>query len=82
MIFVGGWNWARGLDFELWITKGLQQIRAFLFDGLYDFAGQIREKSLTLADSIELFNVVIYYFAFVVDLKICIVMLLDFKCFF
>jgi cell filamentation protein len=24
----------------------LQQIRAFLFGGLYDFAGQIREKSV------------------------------------
>lgn len=28
-------------------SKGLQQIHAFLFGGLYDFAGQIREKSIS-----------------------------------
>ena len=28
-------------------TKGLQQIHAYLFGGLYDFAGQIREKSIS-----------------------------------
>lgn len=34
-------------DFEVGTTKGLQQIHAFLFGGLYDFAGQIREKSIS-----------------------------------
>ncbi len=33
-------------DFEVGTTKGLQQIHAFLFGGLYDFAGQIREKNI------------------------------------
>ena len=28
-------------------TKGLQQIHAYLFGGLYDFAGQIRQKNLS-----------------------------------
>ena len=32
---------------EVGTTKGLQQIHAFLFGGLYDFAGQIREKSIS-----------------------------------
>ena len=27
-------------------TKGLQQIHAYLFDGLYDFSGQIRRKTI------------------------------------
>jgi len=29
---------------EVGSTKGLQQIHAYLFGGLYDFAGQIRQK--------------------------------------
>lgn len=31
---------------EVGTTKGLQQIHAYLFDGLYDFAGQLREVNL------------------------------------
>jgi cell filamentation protein len=31
---------------ELGTTKGLQQIQAYLFGGLYDFAGQIRQKNI------------------------------------
>lgn len=34
-------------DFEVGTTRGLQQIHAYLFGGLYDFAGQIREKSIS-----------------------------------
>ena len=34
-------------EFEVSTTKGLQQIHAYLFGGLYDFAGQIREKSIS-----------------------------------
>ncbi len=34
-------------DFEVGTTKGLQQIHAYLFGGLYGFAGQIREKSIS-----------------------------------
>lgn len=34
-------------EFEVGTTKGLQQIHAFLFGGLYDFAGRIREKSIS-----------------------------------
>lgn len=34
-------------DFEVGTTKGLQQIHAYLFGGLYDFAGQIRKKSIS-----------------------------------
>lgn len=34
-------------DFEVGTTTGLQQIHAYLFGGLYDFAGQIREKSIS-----------------------------------
>lgn len=33
-------------EFEIGTTKGLQQIHAYLFGGLYDFAGQIREKNI------------------------------------
>ena len=33
--------------FEVGTTRGLQQIHAYLFGGLYDFAGQIREKSIS-----------------------------------
>ena len=32
---------------ETGTTKGIQQIHAFLFGGLYDFAGQIRDKNIT-----------------------------------
>ncbi len=31
-------------------VRGLQQIHAFLFDGLYDFAGQIREVNIAKGD--------------------------------
>jgi cell filamentation protein len=34
-------------EFEVGSTKGLQQIHAYLFGGLYEFAGQIREKSIS-----------------------------------
>lgn len=34
---------------EAGTTKGLQQIHAYLFGGLYDFAGQIREKNISKA---------------------------------
>jgi len=34
-------------EFEVGTTKGLQQIHGYLFGGLYDFAGQIREKSIS-----------------------------------
>ncbi len=34
-------------DFEVGTTKGLQQIHAYLFGGLYDFAGQIRKKNIS-----------------------------------
>jgi cell filamentation protein len=33
--------------FETGTTKGLQQIHEYLFGGLYDFAGQIREKDIS-----------------------------------
>ena len=32
---------------EIGTTKGLQQIHAYLFGGLYDFAGQIRRKNIS-----------------------------------
>lgn len=32
---------------EVGTTKGLQQIHAYLFGGLYDFAGQIRSKTIS-----------------------------------
>ncbi len=32
---------------EIGTTKGLQQIHAYLFGGLYDFAGQIRKKNIS-----------------------------------
>jgi cell filamentation protein len=32
---------------EVGTTKGLQQIHAYLFGGLYGFAGQIREKNIS-----------------------------------
>lgn len=33
-------------NIEVGTTKGLQQIHAYLFGGLYDFAGQIRQKDI------------------------------------
>lgn len=33
--------------FEIGTTKGLQQIHQYLFDGLYDFSGEIREKNIS-----------------------------------
>lgn len=33
--------------FEVGTAKGLQQIHAYLFGGLYDFAGQIRQKNIS-----------------------------------
>ena len=32
---------------EVGTTKGLQQIHAYLFGGLYEFAGQIRQKNIS-----------------------------------
>ena len=32
---------------EIGTTKGLQQIHKYLFDGLYDFAGQIRSLNIS-----------------------------------
>lgn len=34
-------------SFEVGTTKGLQQIHAYLFRGLYDFAGIIRNKNIS-----------------------------------
>jgi cell filamentation protein len=34
-------------NIEVGTTKGLQQIHAYLFGGLYDFAGQIREQNIS-----------------------------------
>jgi len=34
-------------SFEVGTTRGLQQIDEYLFDGLYDFAGQIRGKDIS-----------------------------------
>ena len=34
-------------EFEVGTSKGLQQIHAYLFGGLYEFAGQIREKNIS-----------------------------------
>lgn len=34
-------------SFEVGTTKGLQQIHAFIFLGLFDFAGQIRTKTIS-----------------------------------
>lgn len=36
-------------EFEVGTSKGLQQIHAYLFGGLYDFAGQIRQKNISKA---------------------------------
>lgn len=42
-------------EFEVSATKGLQQIHAYLFDSLYDFAGQICKKIFQKEDFILLF---------------------------
>lgn len=34
-------------EIEIGTTKGLQQVHAYLFGGLYDFAGQIRAKNIS-----------------------------------
>lgn len=34
-------------EFQVGTAKGLQQIHAYLFGGLYDFAGQIRQKNIS-----------------------------------
>jgi len=34
-------------DFEVGTAKGLKQIHAYLFGGLYDFAGKIRQKNIS-----------------------------------
>ena len=34
-------------NIEVGTIRGLQQIHLYLFDGLYDFAGQIREKNIS-----------------------------------
>ena len=34
-------------NIEVGTSKGLQQIHAYLFGGLYDFAGQIRQKNIS-----------------------------------
>lgn len=34
-------------EFEVGTSKGLQQIHAYLFGGLYNFAGQIRQKNIS-----------------------------------
>ncbi|MDR1830933.1 MAG: Fic family protein [Candidatus Fibromonas sp.] len=34
-------------EIEIGTAKGLQQIHAYLFGGLYDFAGQIRQKNIS-----------------------------------
>lgn len=41
--------WESGIldTIEVGTVKGLQQIHAYLFGGLYDFAGQIRTKTIT-----------------------------------
>jgi cell filamentation protein len=37
-------------EFEVGTVKGLQQIHAYLFGGLYDFAGKIRQKNISKGD--------------------------------
>ncbi|MBN1115755.1 MAG: hypothetical protein JXA77_01005 [Bacteroidales bacterium] len=34
-------------NIEVRTTKGIQQIHGYLFGGLYDFAGQIRQKNIS-----------------------------------
>lgn len=42
-------------SFEIGTFQGLQQIHRYLFDGLYDFAGKIREKNIS-KDSFKFAN--------------------------
>ena len=44
--------WESGLmeNVEIGTTRGLQQIHAYLFGGLYDFAGQIRNVTISKGD--------------------------------
>ncbi len=35
---------------EVGTTKGLQEIHHYLFDGLYDFVGKIRERNIVKGD--------------------------------
>lgn len=37
-------------NFEIGTTKGLQEIHKYLFEGLYDFAGEIRTKNISKGD--------------------------------
>jgi cell filamentation protein len=37
-------------SFEVGTTRGLQQIHEYLFGGLYEFAGQIRDKNISKDD--------------------------------
>ncbi|MBP5301456.1 MAG: Fic family protein [Bacilli bacterium] len=37
-------------DIEVGTTKGLQLIHSYLFDGLYDFAGKIRNENISKGD--------------------------------
>lgn len=37
-------------SFEIGTVKGLQQIHDYLFNGLYDFSGQIRTKNISKDD--------------------------------
>ena len=39
-------------DKDVGTVKALQQIHAFLFDGLYDFAGKIRTKTIAKGDTL------------------------------
>lgn len=38
------------MDFELGTTAGLQQIHQYLFQDIFDFAGQIRSVNITKGD--------------------------------
>ena len=46
--------WESGIlnTIEVGTTKGLQQIHAYIFGGLYDFAGQIRTATISKGDTI------------------------------
>jgi len=41
------YNHPKILTFEVGTIKGLQQIHEYLFSGLYDFAGKIRDKNIS-----------------------------------
>lgn len=42
---------------EIGTTKGLQQIHGYLFGGLYEFSGQIREKNISKGGYQEYFSI-------------------------